>query len=221
MMRSTPIIALSRRKQPQQSAGFTLIELLVAVMILTLLMTASFGAVRIASRSWEAGQSRADATEEMRASARFLGRQVAQLIQLTWTDGNDERIAFVGDADKFRFVAPAPQHSHGAGYLIYELTAGKDAEGELLVLSYAPFDPGEANLGDRILAGQLVLGAGFEDLSFEYYGAEMEDELVSWKHSWRPDAEFYPAAIRIHTNDDISPGAWPDLVLPLRRSEET
>ena len=221
MMHSTPIIALSRRKQPQQSAGFTLIELLVAIMILTLLMSASLGAVRIASRSWEAGQSRADATEEMRASARFLRRQVAQLLQLTWADGNDERIAFVGETDKFRFVAPAPQHSHGAGYLIYEITAEKETDGRLLVLSYAPFDPGEANMGDRALAGQLLLGAGFADLSFEYYGAEMDDELVSWKYSWRPDAEFYPAAIRIQTNDDISPAAWPDLVLALRRSEET
>ena len=35
----------------RRQGGFTLIELLVAIMILTLFMTASMGAVRIASRS--------------------------------------------------------------------------------------------------------------------------------------------------------------------------
>ena len=49
------------RAAPRQSAGFTLVELLVAIMILTLFMTASMGAVRIASKSWAAGQQRADA----------------------------------------------------------------------------------------------------------------------------------------------------------------
>ena len=221
MMPSPPVMTVMRRNQPQVSGGFTLIELLVAIMILTLLMTASFGAVRTASRSWEAGHSRANATEQMRASADFLRRQVAQMTLLTWADGDDERIAFSGDADQVRFIAPAPQHSRGAGYLIYQLTAEKDDDGHLLVLSFAPFDPGEADLGDRTLAGHLVLAAGFEDVSFDYFGTEMDDEQPSWKHNWRPDAEHYPSAIRVHTSEDDSPGAWPDLVLAIRRGEQS
>ena len=42
------------RAAKHQSAGFTLVELLVAIMILTLFMTASMGAVRVASKSWAA-----------------------------------------------------------------------------------------------------------------------------------------------------------------------
>ena len=221
MTASVPVMAIMRTNQPRASGGFTLIELLVAIMILTLLMTASFGAVRIASRSWEAGKSRADATEQIRASSDFLRRQFGQLTQQTWTDGNDERIAFAGDHDQVRFIAPAPQHSRGAGFLIYELAVGKDDDSRLLILSYAPFDPGDADFVDPDLAAHLILATGLEDVSFDYYGAEMEDELASWKRSWRPDAEHYPSAIRIHTGDDESPGAWPDLVLPLRSGEKS
>jgi len=207
--------------QPRVTGGFTLIELLVAIMILTLLMTASFGAVRIASRSWEAGHLRADATEEMRATSDFLRRQFGQLTALTWTDGHKERIAFSGDHDHIRFIAPAPQHSRGAGFLVYELAVANDDDGQLLVLSFTPLDPGDVNFGDPDFAGRLNLAAGFEDVSFDYFGAEMDDELQSWKQSWRLDAEHYPSAIRIHTSMNDSPVAWPDLVLPLRRGEES
>ena len=203
------------------SGGFTLIELLVAIMILTLLMTASFGAVQTASRSWEAGQTRADATEQVRASSDFLRRQFGQLTKLTWTDGNDERIAFAGDHDTVRFVAPAPQHSRGPGLLIYELAVKQDHDGHALMLSYAPLDPGNVHFGNSELPAHLVIAAGFEGVSFDFYGAEMEDEAASWKRSWRPDAEYYPSAIRIQTNDDDSPGAWPDLVLALRSGEKS
>lgn len=221
MMSSVPVMAIRRTNQPRGTGGFTLIELLVAIMILTLLMTASFGAVRIASRSWEAGHLRADATEEMRATSDFLRRQFGQLIPLTWTDGNDERIAFAGDHDQIRFIAPAPQHSRGAGFFIYELAVVKDDDGQLLLLSFAPLDPGDEEFGDPDFAGHLTLVADFEDVSFDYFGAEMDDEPQSWKRSWRLDAERYPSAIRIHTSMNDSPVAWPDLVLPLRRGEES
>jgi len=221
MMSPGPFMPINAMNQRRDSGGFTLIELLVAITILTLFMTASFGAVRIASRSWEAGHSRANATEQMRAASDFLRRQFGQLTTFTWTDGNDERIAFDGNEDQVRFIAPAPQHSHGAGFLIYELTARKDDDGRMLVLSFGPFDPGSADPGETDLGRHMVLVAGFEDLSFDYFGAEMDDEIPSWKQNWRPDAKRYPAAIRIRTSIENSRNAWPELVLPLRGSEES
>jgi general secretion pathway protein J len=221
MMSSEPVMAIRRMNQPRGTGGFTLIELLVAIMILTLLMTASFGAVRVASRSWEAGHLRANATEEMRATSDFLRRQFGQLTPLAWTDGNDERIAFSGDHDQVRFIAPAPQHLRGAGFLVYELAVVKDDDGQMLILSFGPLDPGDVDFGDPNFAGHLTLVADFEDVSFNYFGAEMDDEPQSWKQSWRLDAEHYPSAIRIHTSMNDSQVAWPDLVFPLRHGEES
>ena len=75
------------RMTRKSSRGFTLVELLVAIMILTLFMTASMGAVRIASRSWAAGQERTDTTEELRGVSDFLRRQFAQLPLSTVGEG--------------------------------------------------------------------------------------------------------------------------------------
>lgn len=220
MMSTAAAPAIKKTCKPRSCGGFTLIELLVAIMILTLLMTASLGAVRIASRSWEAGHSRADMTEQMRASSNFLRRQFGQLILLKWIDGNDERIAFTGEHDQIRFIAPAPQHSHGAGYLEYELAVNKGDNGQILMLSFSPFDPGDIDFGEPNLAGQLILATDFKDVSFDFFGVEIDDEQPSWKRSWRRDAERYPTAIRIRASVDDARGTWPELVLPLRQREE-
>jgi len=201
--------------------GFTLVELLVAIMILTLFMTASMGALRIASKSWAAGIDRADVTEEMRSVSDFLRRQFAQLPPLTIGEGNDERIAFSAEHKQMRFVAPAPQYSHGAGLMTYMLAAERVDGRETLTLSYAPFDPGSDDFGAPLNADRVVLGTGFDAISFHYYGAEMQDESPDWKQSWRDDAERYPHAIRIRTRTELGSGGWPDLLYTLRPGERS
>ncbi len=52
-----------------QLQGFTLLEMLVVTAILMLIISASFGALRLGNRSFEAGISRANQTEHFRATA--------------------------------------------------------------------------------------------------------------------------------------------------------
>lgn len=204
------------RRAYNRSRGFTLIELLVAILILTLFMTASMGAVRIASKSWAAGQERSDATEEMRATADFLRRQFAQLPSLTIGEGEDERLAFAADETRVRFVAPAPQYSHGAGLMTYFLEVTTIDERSALTLRYAPFDPGSDEITDDNLSEPIVLGAGFDGAGFQYYGAATDDDELAWQSSWTDDAENYPLAIFIRTRLDPESEGWPDLVFELR-----
>jgi len=201
--------------------GFTLIELLVAIMIMTLLMTASMGAVRVASKSMSSGVARADATEEMRAVSDFLRRQFAQLPPTTIGEGKDKRIAFSAEQKQLRFVAPAPRYSNGAGLMTYSLAARTEDGREFLTLSYSPFDPGSDEFDEPLTSETVVLGSGFEAISFHYFGAEMEDDNRDWKQNWRDDAEQYPGAIRIRTRTDLGNGGWPDLVYTLRLGERS
>jgi len=198
------------------SRGFTLVELLAAIMILTLFMTASMGAVRIASRSWVAGQERTDATEEMRATADFLRRQFAQLPNLTVGEGDEQRLTFAADEKRVRFVAPAPQYSHGAGLMIYVLAAEVIDDRHALTLRYAPFDPGSDEINDDYFSEHMILATGFEGLGFQYYGAPTDDDDVSWQPTWQDDADKYPAAIFIRTRAEPDGDGWPDLVFELR-----
>lgn len=205
----------------RHTRGFTLIELLVAIMILTLFMTASMGAVRIASKSTTASIVRADATEEMRAVSDFLRRQFAQLPPLTIGEGKQQRITLAAEEKKLRFVAPAPQFSYGAGLMTYTLAAERIDGSEYLTLSYVPYDPGSEEFDDPYTGERRIISSGFEAISFRYFGAEMDKEVPDWKQSWRDDAEHYPSAIRIRTRTDLGRGGWPDLFYTLRSGELT
>ena len=209
------------RAVKHRSAGFTLVELLVAIMILSLFMTASMGAVRVASKSWAAGQQRADATEQMRAVADFLRRQFSQLPALTVGEGNDERLAFVGAGEGVMFVTSAPQYSQGPGLVTYVLR-GETVDGEtLLTLRYAAFDPGneEFVLPDR--NNRIVLAREFDTIEFRYYGAPTEDDMVEWLDAWPEDAELYPRAVHVRTSGEGDDDSWPDFVFELRSGGRT
>jgi general secretion pathway protein J len=205
----------------KRSGGFTLVELLVAIMILTLFMTASMGAVRIASRSWAAGQERSDTTEEMRATADFLRRQFAQLLFLTIGEGDEQRLLFIADQKHVRFVAPAPQYSQGAGLITYILTAEAIEEDNALTLRYAPFDPGSDELSNDYFSEPVVLATGFDGIGFQFYGAPTQDDDTEWRASWEEDAENYPKAIIIRTRSEPGADGWPDLVFELRSGDQS
>lgn len=201
--------------------GFTLLELLVAIMILTLFMTASMGAVRIASRSWAAGQERTDMTEEMRSVTDFLRRQFAQMPPLTIGEGNDERLAFAADDKTLRFVGPGPQFSYGAGLFVYTLASQSIDGNESLTLHYVPFDPGSDSFADPVPSEGLILAWGFEEITFQYFGSSSDDQPLAWHRQWSDEVESYPLAIRIRTRNTPDGNGWPDLVYRLRSGERT
>lgn len=201
-----------RPRGPRAARGFTLLEMLVAVAILSLLVAVTFGAVRTASRSLDAGLQRADATEELRSVADFLRRQLAQLTPLRVPVGDEARIAFRGDAERLRFIAPAPQHARGPGLLVFELELTRDAGRTGLALSSAPFDPGSAAFADVETGSRMLLAPDLGAAVFDYFGAEFGDDRPSWKPGWISGAELYPSLVRLRVADSQSAAGWPELV---------
>lgn len=203
-----------RRFSPQ--SGFTLLELLVAIMVLTMIMTAAMGAVRVASRSFEAGVQRSDETARIRVIASVLRRQFRQLLPVRWNENRRDFIAFEGGRHHVQFVAPAPDSSTGPGYLIYRLVAAPSQERNSLVLVFAPFDPGSdgfempANSGRELLAGNI-------DVAFDYFGALEELDAPGWHENWLPDTARLPTVVRMRL--DSSGQQWPELLFRVRFEE--
>ncbi len=211
----------SLRYKSRRTGGFTLLELLVAIMILSLVMTVAFGAVRLGGRSLEAGIKRANANEEVRVVSDFLRRQFAQMIPVS--AGNDEvtPIAFAGDQNSIRFIAPAPRHPVVAGLLVYTLVTEDYADAHRLVLSYAPFDPGAGDLPEAEYDRHLILADGFATIAFEFFGTKAADSMPSWHAEWQDDEDSLPELVRITLASANEAVRWPNLILKIFAAEQT
>ena len=206
---------------PGRARGFTLLEVLVAVTVMGLILTAAFGALRMGSRSWEAGIARAAQTEERRAVASFLQRQFGQALPLTWprqsTTNRGNPLAFEGSSGQVRFIAPPPQHQGGAGLFEFALTAERSEPGGAaqLVLSYAPFDPGATRFRGPGAGQRVVLVEGLKSASFAYYGAPDPKEQPAWQAQWDRDAKALPQILRVQMETGDEGHQWPELMLAL------
>ena len=199
------------------TAGFTLLEIMVAMVVLALIVTTAFGAVRLGERSWEAGHARSTEIETMRAVAGVLQRQFNQILPLTWTRGTETILAFSGDRERIRFIAPAPQHRGATGLFEYTLTVETDGDDARLVLDYHLHDPdfeGFAPDGSEPQRGLLV--DQLKSASFAFYGAPVADDPPDWHSQWSFEAEAYPLLVQTRLVRQDHLPQWPELVLALQ-----
>ena len=230
--------ARSAAEQPQlpvtglvaRNGGFTLLEVLVAVVIMAVIMTTAFGALRLGGRSWEAGVTRASGNEAYRAVADLLRRQIIQVIPMTWPGDGGTRIAFEGAREQLRFVAPAPRQYRQAGLFEYGLNVQQQGLDTQLVLSYMPFNPDAEEFQTPASRQQIMLVEGLQSVSFDYFGnpaastgvrGRTNVEPPSWHPRWDSDAQRFPTLIRVRMEADEGQQPWPDLyfALPARGSQ--
>ena len=199
----------------------------MAVVIMAVIMTTAFGALRLGGRSWEAGVTRATDNERFRAVAGLMRRQVSQIIPMTWPDDRKKRIAFDGASDQLRFVSPAPQQHRQAGLFEYGLSAQQDGPDTNLILSFIPFNPDAEAFQRPARNQQLLLVKGLQRVSFEYFGSpgdagvrgrgrtRTSTQPPSWQPRWAADATRFPDLIRVRMEVNAGQQPWPDLYLAL------
>lgn len=197
-------------------AGFTLLEILVAMVVLAMIVTTSFGALRMGERSWEAGHARSSETEKMRTVAGVLQRQFNQILPLSWTEDTQTRITFIGLRDSVRFIAPAPQHGGSTGLFEYTLVVETDADKARLVLYYRLHDPdGDGFDPEGSDRQQVLLVDGLKTASFAYYGSPVTNEPPDWHSQWGLDAKAFPQLVRARLDVHEGQRPWPELFLAL------
>lgn len=203
----------------QRANGFTLLEVLVVLVVLSLIMTVAFGSIRLGSRSWEGGIARADTTDQMRSVTNFLRNEFSQLLPFIWQEHRNNLIAFEGDTDLVRFIAPAPQQLDNSGLLVYTLSTQEYGTGVRLVLEYALLDPGGKGFATTGENHRLVLVDGLSAISFTYYGNTTKTGAPAWHRQWQKESERYPMLIQLHLETGRQGLSWPDLLVSIRAEE--
>lgn len=210
---------VSRRYGPpyrSPAAGFTLLEVMVALVVLGMIMTTAFGALRLGDRSWAAGLERTGRTETMRTVTDLLQRQFRQALPLKWSEKTETTIAFDGTHNRVRFIAPAPQHQGATGLFEYTLDVEPHTDAARLVLYYRLHDPDSTGFQPAGSDAQRVLLVSeLETAAFAYYGSSVKGEAPRWHSEWHQDAKTFPQMVRLRLVAHDAQAQWPELFLPL------
>lgn len=192
--------------------GVTLVELLVALVLLSFVMSAVYGALRMGLRSWEAVQLRSGENAEARVVRNLLRRQLDTLVPLELADTTpDQRLAFAGDRAGFSFVGAWSHPARSGGLHLIEVGRGSGSSSGLF-LRLRPSALHETDwrrAGTEVLERQLLQSR--DVARFAYFGKPRDNARAAWYDRWDDAAKRYPQLIRIEAAD-----GWPQLLLPVR-----
>ena len=211
MMTSSP----GRRLHFQRTRGFTLIEVMLAISLVALVMAMAYGGFRAAVRASNSGEAIIEENNRLRVVQQFVRRQLMQAQALTIEEDEmgDERIRFLGDRDRVRFVSPMPGYLSYGGAYVQQFSIERGTDGYELVYYYAMlngYEPGDIEAHDGI-----VLLTGLSRGEFHFLGMDPEDQDVFWSDYWEMTEEL-PLAVAVEIDLDREHGqVWPDMVAPV------
>lgn len=196
------------RHGSRQTGGFTLIEIMLAMILVSLIMAISVGAIRMSRQSAEAGEHRIEAINAVRVTQEFLRKQLARTLPLAFAIDRREgrNIVFEGDRDEIRFVAPMPGYLSTGGPYIQRLSIER---GELRFYHRMLISDDDEEEGPVVLVDRIRRGA------FEFRGIDERGRLGDWRSDWEDPART-PMMVRLNLEfQDGTAMRWPALEVPL------
>ena len=199
------------RRRCRASAGFTLLELLIAITLLSLLLAALFGGLRLGARAWERSEERLDESARLQVVQNFLRERLAQAYPLTAENQVGRlRLAFEGTADALRFVTVMPAYL-GTGFAELVLAVEDRSETRDLVVQWRRFEL-LPRLDDQESQVKVLL-ADVEGLEIAYYGALARGEPILWHEQWL-EVMALPQLVRLRVVfAEHDRRYWPDLIV--------
>ncbi|MEO6422064.1 MAG: prepilin-type N-terminal cleavage/methylation domain-containing protein [Candidatus Nitrotoga sp.] len=195
-------------------AGFTLLELLIAMSLLGLILALLFGGMRLGARSWEAGEIHAENSTHLALLQGFLRRELSQVTPFIWKKKADMNLAFIGEPDSIKMVAPIAVRLGAGGLFLISLELSRDNEVGQLVMRRAIPDADSVDFTALENVEKVVLAEHVKEVSFAYFGAETKDGEPQWRDQWgnKDSQQRLPYLIRVRVK--FSNGrVWPDLVV--------
>jgi general secretion pathway protein J len=206
-----------------RARGFTLIELLIALGLLALMSAVLFGSLRLAGRSWDAGEAKAESTSGMRLAGEYLRSQLTGQHPQRMRKILEFPLLFAGDREEIKFTAPLPGRVGLGGMWYYRLALSPvpGKQQTALVLERMIPDLDALALPTFADADRSVLADDVKALKISYLGRDKGstyDTAPTWRSRW-DDSQLLPILIRI----EVTPRQgtpWPPLTIAPRAAPE-
>ncbi|MFZ3043398.1 MAG: prepilin-type N-terminal cleavage/methylation domain-containing protein [Thiobacillus sp.] len=198
----------------RRSQGFTLLELLIGMTLVGFILSLLFAGLNLGTRSWEAGEQRMVTSSRQAVVVDFIRRAIEQTYPLRWRVGEEDRLAFAGEAESLRFVGTVAMHDGASGNHLIALDLVDGETGRDLVMRWQLPDPGAPGFEPIEQAEPKVLIKAVKEMALAYFGAQSETEDPAWHDQWL-DQKTPPELIRLQLTMENGE-TWPDIVAALR-----
>jgi prepilin-type N-terminal cleavage/methylation domain-containing protein len=208
-----------RTIETSRESGFTLLELLVSIVILSLIVTISYSALMVGSRSWQGTANTIKENSTTRFAVEFIRKKIEQLYPIYWQDGVKRVLAFQGEEDGLKFIAPAPQGRETEEYYEYYITAvHEDMDKMSLMLYFEAHDPSEQDFKVSKESPYRKLLSGLTMVRYSYFGTLENSELLDWYNVWSDESKALPMLIKLEMvrEDTETEESWLEIVVEPR-----
>jgi len=203
--------------------GFTLIELMVALALFAMLASILFGSLRLAGRSADAGEEKAQASSGMRLASDYLREQITSQHPQRMRKMLEFPILFGGTGEELRYAATLPGRVGVGGMWYYKLYVSNvpGKQFPALVLERVMPDLDAPSMPAFNEAERSVLADDIKTMKVSYYGRDRGvalDQAPTWRNTW-DDTQLLPVLVRI----EVVPRQgepWPAIVVAPRAAPE-
>jgi general secretion pathway protein J len=191
-------------KATNRQSGFSLLELVITFTILSLLLLAIAGTLRLGSTAWEKGEEKSETYQKSRAAFSLLSQQLksAYPYKVKAKQAEPDYLAFQGEGDSLRFVTTFSLKSkrpEGLVFVTYKIEEGKSSDKILKVCEQRVVNKDfmEDSPKDDDF---ITFMDGLSGITFEYYRESDEDETEGeWVKAWDgKDEDELPRQIRVN-----------------------
>lgn len=181
-----------KRRAPD---GFTLLELLVALSLVSMMIVALAGGLRLGTRAWESGRVSAS-LDEAEIAARAIAGQIERAFPAPLLRGAGPPVmAFDGRSETCRFVALSEGEAQWGGLVTTEIGAAGDGAGRALNAWTRVFrDDDFTSARDAMRATPLIGSLAY--LRISYFGAADPGQQPIWRDDWR-EAAVLPRLVTV------------------------